>query len=190
MGRDVACPIAAAANTAKTANQLKVQVLFWKASTRGQWWILRAWLRSVRADGRPCQVGRSGLWKIRVCCCLLLLLPVHLNALVNVTVRARVQLIPSKVRSSTAVSHLGFCCWHKSRVCEPKKKRNDFSLGAWKRWDFFQLRESRQRERERGARRGTCLLCAWWDPRAALPEQPDRLPLNGHFSFTWGYYRS
>ena len=29
MGRDVACPNAAAANTAKTANQLKVLVLLW-----------------------------------------------------------------------------------------------------------------------------------------------------------------
>ena len=40
MGRDAACPnaaaaaAAAAANTAKTANQLKVQVLLWKAGTR------------------------------------------------------------------------------------------------------------------------------------------------------------
>ena len=73
MGRDMACPnaaaaaaAAAAANTAKAANQLKVQVLLWKAGTRGQQRIWRARLRavdflqSVRSGWAPLSI-----WAIR-----------------------------------------------------------------------------------------------------------------------------
>ena len=67
MGRDVACPNAAAANTAKTANQLKVLVYYDRRAQgdNNEYGVLDfVQLTSCSpcgADGRPCQVGRLGL---------------------------------------------------------------------------------------------------------------------------------